>query len=55
MKIFINKTTILTISKYPLSCKLEIENKTTEQIMNVNYLGLNIMNRSNLNKKNSPD
>lgn len=42
MEISINKTKCMTIAKDPLRCKLAIENKPIEQVMQLKYLGTTI-------------
>ena len=40
----------MTISKEPLRCKLEIDGRMVEQVMEFNYLGVNITSSRNLVK-----
>ena len=44
----IHKTKAMTISKEPLRCKLEIDGRMVEQVMEFNYLGVNISSSANL-------
>ena len=41
----------MTISKEPIRCKLEIDGRMVEQIMEFNYLGVNIISSGNLVKE----
>ena len=50
MKISIHKTKAMTVSKEPLCCKLETDGKMVEQVMQFNYLGVNITSSGNLVK-----
>ena len=51
MKISIDKSKAITISKDPIRCKLEIHGKMVEQVMEFNYLGVNITSSGNLVKE----
>ena len=51
MKISIHKTKAMTISKEPLCCKLEIDGRIVEQVMEFNYLRVNITSSGNLVKE----
>jgi hypothetical protein len=48
MKIPIHKTKAMTISNEPLRCKLEIDGRMVEQVMEFSYLGVNIISSGNL-------
>ena len=48
MKISIYKMKTTTISKEPLRCKLEIDGMIVEQVMEFNYLGVNVAISGNL-------
>ena len=41
----------MTIRKEPLCCKLEIDGRMVEQVMEFNYLGVNITSSGNLGKE----
>ena len=51
MKIPIHKTKAMTISNEPLRCKLEIDGRMVEQVMEFSYLGVNITSSGNLVKE----
>ena len=42
MKISVLKSRVLTVSKMPIRCKLELEGKVIEQVMSLKYLGTEI-------------
>jgi len=42
MKISISKTKTSTVSKEPLRCKLEVQGKIIEQVMNFKYSGVEV-------------
>ena len=48
MKISVDKTKCLTFSKNPVRCKLTIDNKPIEQVMEFKYLGVNLLSFHNL-------
>ena len=51
MKISIHKMEAMTMSKEPIRCKLEIDDRMVEQVMEFNYWGVNITSSGNLVKK----
>jgi hypothetical protein len=51
MKISIHKMKVMTISKEPICCKLEINSRMVERIMEFIYLGVNITSSGNLVKQ----
>ena len=42
------KTGFMTIGKEPLRCKLEIDGRMVEKVLEFNYLGVNITSSRNL-------
>ena len=51
MNISIHKTKTMTISKEPLRWKLEIDGRVVEQVIESNYLDVNITSSGNLVKE----
>ena len=47
MQISTEKTKSLTLSREPVRCKLAVSNKSIEQVMSFNYLGVNITSNQN--------
>ena len=51
MKISIPKKKAKAVSKEPVRCKLEINGRIVEQVMEFNYLGVNVTSSGNLVKE----
>lgn len=51
MQISIEKTQLMVISKEPIRCKLEVNNRAIQQVMKFNYFGIKTSSNRDLTGK----